>query len=133
VGKQSSKFPAERKRSSVRINAAINGGTHISIKSTEKPHTISCASFAKRRSRYTVIPDENTVATSATLRIGSEEQGMGNREDKNELIFLMTMSSAKKMMLEGLITQEEYRKFDTIMQQKYRPKYGALFSDITLI
>ncbi len=58
---------------------------------------------------------------------------MGNREDKNELIFLMTMSSAKKMMLEGLITQEEYRKFDTIMQRKYRPKYGALFSDITLI
>ena len=51
----------------------------------------------------------------------------------NERVFLLTMSAAKKMLREGIITPDEYREFETNMIQKYKPKFGDLFSNINLI
>ena len=58
---------------------------------------------------------------------------MNKEEGRREIVIQMTMSAARKMLEQGLITREEYEEFDTKMQQKYRPIFGSLLSDISLI
>ena len=58
---------------------------------------------------------------------------MNKEEGRREIVIQMTMSAARKMLEQGLITREEYEDFDTKMQQKYRPIFGSLLSDISLI
>ena len=53
--------------------------------------------------------------------------------NNNEVIYQMTMNAARKMLKEGIITEDEYRVFETKMREKYSPKIGVLFSDIDLI
>lgn len=57
---------------------------------------------------------------------------MTQEEGKCEIIFQMTMSAARRMLEKGLISEEEYKQFDTKMQQKYLPIFGTLFSNIDL-
>ena len=58
---------------------------------------------------------------------------MNKKEGRREIVFQMTMSAARKMLEQGLISKEEYEEFDTKMQQKYRPIFGSLLSDISLM
>ena len=58
---------------------------------------------------------------------------MSCEEGKLEIIYQMTMSAAQQMLEKGLISEEEYKQFDTKMQQKYNPIFGTLFSDINLL
>ena len=58
---------------------------------------------------------------------------MSYEEGKREIIYQMTMSAARQMLEKGLISEEEYKQFDTKMQQKYRPIFGTLFSNINLL
>ena len=57
---------------------------------------------------------------------------MSYEEGKREIIYQMTMSATRQMLEKGLISEEEYKQFDTKMQQKYKPVFGTLFSDISL-
>lgn len=57
---------------------------------------------------------------------------MSKEEFKNEKLYQATMHIARKMLNEGLITEEEYRQIDTIFLAKYQPVFGTLFSDISL-
>jgi len=57
---------------------------------------------------------------------------MSDKEFKNEKLYQTTMSVARNMLTEGLITEEEYREIDTIFTEKYQPVFGGLFSDISL-
>ena len=57
---------------------------------------------------------------------------MSREEGKREIIYQMTMSAAQQMLEKGLISEEEYKQFDTKMQQKYSPIIGTLFSNINL-
>lgn len=52
---------------------------------------------------------------------------MTKAEARNDHIYQITMSMAKTLLDEGKISEEEYRQFDTKMQQKYRPIFGSLF------
>lgn len=58
---------------------------------------------------------------------------MNQEEGRREIVFQMTMSMARQMLEKGMISKEEYKQFDTKMQQKYHPIFGTLFSDINLI
>ena len=58
---------------------------------------------------------------------------MSQEEGKREIVFQMTMSAARQMLEKGLISEDEYKQFDTKMQQKYCPIFGTLFSNIDLI
>ena len=53
---------------------------------------------------------------------------MSREEGKREIVFQMTMSAARQMLEKGLISEDEYKQFDTKMQQKYCPIFGTLFS-----
>ncbi len=58
---------------------------------------------------------------------------MREEEGRREIAYQMTMAAARKMLEQGLISRDEYEKFDTKMIQKYEPVFGRLFSDLNLI
>ena len=58
---------------------------------------------------------------------------MSQEEGKREIVFQMTMSAARQMLEKELISEDEYKQFDTKMQQKYCPIFGTLFSNIDLL
>lgn len=51
----------------------------------------------------------------------------------NEIMYQTTMHIARNMLSEGLITEEDYRRFDIEMREKYKPTFGGIFGDIDLI
>ena len=55
---------------------------------------------------------------------------MSKEQLTNEKLYQVTMSMVRKMLAEGLITEEEYRQIDTMFLEKYRPVFGTLFSEI---
>ncbi len=75
---------------------------------------------------------ENIVPMSATSAIGSEVDGMSRNDFQSEKLYQATMSMARKMLHDGLISEEDYRQIDTIFLEKYRPVFGTLFSDLSL-
>ncbi len=57
---------------------------------------------------------------------------MSKEQFENERNYQVSMSLARKLLNDGTISEENYRDFDTRMQQKYRPTFGTLFTDINL-
>ena len=57
---------------------------------------------------------------------------MSNAEFRNEKLYQTTMSMARKMLGEGIISEDENCQIDTIFLEKYNPVFGTLFSDISL-
>lgn len=49
---------------------------------------------------------------------------------QNEMMYQATMSFARKMLRDGLITEDEYRQIDTMFIEKYQPRIGTLFVDL---
>lgn len=75
----------------------------------------------------------NIAAASATSPTASKVvTAMSKEEFRNEKLYQTTMHLARKMLAEGLISEDEYRQIDTIFLEKYRPTLGTLFSDIRL-
>ena len=66
-------------------------------------------------------------------KTGLEVVTMNKEEGRREIVYQMSMAAVRKMLEEGLISREEYEKFDTKMRQKYEPIFGRLFSDLNLI
>ena len=64
---------------------------------------------------------------NATFGQGSEVNSVNLQ---NELMYQMTMSIARRMFSEGLMTEDEYRQIDTMFREKYQPKIGTLFVDL---
>lgn len=57
---------------------------------------------------------------------------MSEEQFRNEMQYQITMSLARSMLEKGMISEDEYHEFDTIMLGKYHPIFGTLFSDISL-
>lgn len=55
---------------------------------------------------------------------------MSKEQLKNEKLYQATMSVIRRMLENGLISEEEYRQIDTMFLEKYRPVFGTLFSEI---
>lgn len=70
------------------------------------------------------------LATSPT---DSEVAAMSKEQMRREKLYQITMSMAKRMLDDGLISKEEYAIIDTKMKEKYQPTLGTLFADIDLI
>lgn len=57
-----------------------------------------------------------------------------NKEQlRKEKLYQTTMSIARKMLKNDLISREEYAVINTIFTEKYHPILGALFADIDLM
>ena len=72
----------------------------------------------------------STAAMTATSGTGSEVARMSKEQMRQEKLYQATMSMVRKMLAEGLITEEEYRQIDTMFLEKYHPLFGTLFSEI---
>ncbi len=53
---------------------------------------------------------------------------MNREKGRAEVVYQMTMAAAREMLSRGIITREEYDRFDTKMQQKYSPIFGNLLT-----
>lgn len=67
---------------------------------------------------------------TATSGTGSEAARMSKEQMRQEKLYQVTMSMVRRMLAEGLITEEEYRQIDTMFLEKYRPLFGTSFSEI---
>lgn len=67
---------------------------------------------------------------TATSGTGSEVARMSKEQMRQEKLYQVTMSMVRRMLAEGLITEEEYHQIDTMFLEKYRPLFGTLFSEI---
>ncbi len=58
---------------------------------------------------------------------------MTKDEFRNEYLFNSTMGWVRKMLEEGLITEEDYWKINARMKAKYRPISDGLISENELL
>ena len=58
---------------------------------------------------------------------------MTKEQMKAEKLYSVTMHIARLMQTDGLISDDEYNAFDTIMNNKYKPIFGTLLSKNDLI
>ena len=58
---------------------------------------------------------------------------MTREQGRKEVVYQMTMSAARRMLEKGLITEEQYQKYDTKMRQKYAPISGTLWAEMDLL
>lgn len=79
------------------------------------------------------IPVGSIVVMNAMLLTDLEVTGMSEDQFRNEMLYQTTMSIAKNLLKQEVISKEEYRLIDTIFTKKYSPSLGGLFSDINLI
>ena len=76
---------------------------------------------------------ESIAATNVILPTGSKAvPPMPKDTFRNEKLYQTTMHIARKMLADGIISEEEYRRIDEIFLEKYNPVFGTLFSDILL-
>jgi hypothetical protein len=95
---------------------------------------ISNAPDAESRSQHTEISIVSTVHTSATFPLDSKAvASMSEQEFKREMQYQIANQAAKSLLKNGAISEEEYRKIDTILLKKYRPTLATLLSGKPLI
>lgn len=60
------------------------------------------------------------------------EAEMENSKFRDELLFQASMNIAGRMLENGMISEEEYRKIRNAFIEKYSPVIGTLLSEIKL-
>lgn len=93
---------------------------------------ITTVPAAENHSRHMAAKTGNTAPANAISRTDLVVTAMSKSDFRNEKLYQATMSMARRMLSEELISEEEYRQIDTIFLAKYRPVFGTLLSDISL-
>ena len=57
---------------------------------------------------------------------------MTKEQFHNEKMYQATMGMVRRMLSEGIISEEEYQRVDKIFLEKYRPVIGSVFSHTAL-
>jgi len=79
---------------------------------------------------FTGIGTANTAAGSVISNIAKAVAAMTKEQFRNEKLYQATMHLARKMVEQGILTEQEYREVDEIFLEKYKPVFGSIFSDI---
>ncbi len=64
------------------------------------------------------------------MNIAKAVAAMTKEQFRNEKLYQATMHLARKMVEQGILTEQEYREVDEIFLEKYKPVFGSIFSDI---
>ena len=83
-------------------------------------------------SRRMAITIESIVLIIAISNQGLVIAMMNSIDFKNEKLYQTTMSIARQMLKNKIISKEEYQQIDTIITNKYNPTLGTLFANIDL-
>lgn len=51
---------------------------------------------------------------------------MTHEQFEREKNYSVSLAVAKRMLAAGILSEQDYRKIDTILRQKYRPLLGCL-------
>ena len=79
------------------------------------------------------IRTENIAVMPAISRTDSEVAAMTKEQIQNEKMYIGTMTTAKNLLKQGIISDEEYEQIDTNFRKKYDISLSTLFTDIRLI
>ena len=79
------------------------------------------------------IRTENTAVMPAISRTDLEVAAMTKEQIQNEKMYLGTMTTAKHLLKQGIISEEEYCQIDTKFKEQYAVSFSTLFTDINLI
>ena len=82
---------------------------------------------------FTVIRIGNIAHTDAILNTDLGGSVMTKEQFEREKSYQLTMYIARKMLKNGIITDNEYCIIDTNSKQKYQPVFGDIFSQNSLI
>lgn len=55
---------------------------------------------------------------------------MSEEEFRNETMYQTTMHIVRKMLADGIISEEEYHQINAVFLKKYNPVLGGLFARI---
>ncbi|HAJ97949.1 MAG TPA: hypothetical protein DCO72_09480 [Ruminococcus sp.] len=58
---------------------------------------------------------------------------MKNEQFEAELNYQAARQIAENFLKQGLLTEKEFTQIDTILLEKYRPIFGTLFVDLSLV
>jgi len=131
-GKRSSIRRDTGSGSSARRIAGVSTGRSTRRRSTDGAAYRSGAGIVERFSRTTSGAAGSIAAMRATSLIGIKAvMAMTKEQFRAEKRFQTVMATARRMLREGLITEDEYRRFEKKMAQKYTPTFGTLFSELT--
>lgn len=111
---------------SAAINAALIGGMPTAI----NPHIKQPAFTAVLLFLRAEINAENIVAMHVLPHVGSGVfvMTMSNEQFKRESKYGAAVALARSMLAKGLITDKDFRKVDTMFNQKYKPIIGGFSS-----
>ena len=123
----------EKRRSSALINAGINGGMLTWIRSIAKQSMTLYVPIVKSRFGFMEIRIGNIAPTSAISMTDLEVAAMTKERMEEEKRYLATMSIAKNLLKQGIISEEEYCQIDTKFKEQYAVSFSTLFTDIDLI
>ena len=76
---------------------------------------------------------ENTAPTAVILLIDLVVAAMSKEQMAREKLYQTTMSIARKMLKNSLISKEEYAVIDTNLRAEFSPSLGTLLSENDLI
>lgn len=91
------------------------------------------APIAKSHLVHMGIRTENIAVMPVISSTDSEVAAMTKEQIQNEKMYLGTMTTAKNLLKQGIISDEEYEQIDTIFRKKYDISLSTLFTDIHLI
>jgi hypothetical protein len=111
-------------------SAGNNTGIRICRKYAGRHITVSSAGIAARSFMFTGIGTAGTAVGSVTLNIAKAVAAMTKEQFRNEKLYQATMHLARKMVDQGILTEQEYREVDEIFLEKYKPVFGSIFTDI---
>ncbi len=76
-------------------------------------------------------PAENIAITSVISQKGLVKI-VSEQLFEQEKMYQTSMHIFRSMLTTGIITEADYKEAERIMQEKYNPTVGALFSDLAL-
>ena len=91
------------------------------------------AGIAVQYSFITAAARGSSAPGYAILRTVMGKAVIRMAEDKNLTCYLFTMRIAKQWLSSGLITAEDYKKFDTITAEKFGVSARSIWRDIYLL
>ena len=106
-------------------SAVKNGGTLTLRRSGRKQFTRSFVRNAGTHSPHTAIAIESIVLTGVISATGLEVMRM----KRNEINYYISLSIAKSMLNQGVVSEQSYRVIVTNLLEKYRPVSAVLLSE----
>lgn len=123
----------EQKKQIIRLRKKGCGYTAVANKAGISKDTVK--SFCKRNGLAGEMAVSAKTQVPGCRECGRPLQQMeGNKEQfRAERLYLTSLSVAKSMLHEGIISENEFAEIDTILLKKYRPILGTLLAGKPLV